>query len=179
MDEKKQIIINEIEHWKKSRLLPEVYCDFLLSLYSEGEEKAISNSRFPSSYIKQGIYLFIILSFIIATTVVIYITEFTPFMQMGILTVSLFLSLGFAIFYFSKRNPISHIYIVLATFMSFFYMINISDLFFQNDANILGGLIAVLCIIWFFAGWKWKLYYLYIAGGTGIILFFIFQFVMS
>lgn len=179
MDEKKQMIINEIEHWKKSRLLPEVYCDFLLSLYTEGGEKVAPKRRFPSSYLKHGIYIFIILILLVIATVLIYFTQLSPLIQMGILTVSLLLSLIIGIYYFRKRNPMSHTYIVLSTFMSFFYMINISDLFFQNDRNVLGGLIAILCLIWFFAGWKWKLYYLYIAGGTGIILFFIFQFAMS
>jgi hypothetical protein len=32
---KRAIIVKEIEHWRRSRLLPEQYCDFLLNLYSE------------------------------------------------------------------------------------------------------------------------------------------------
>ena len=35
---RKKIIIQEIKYWKKSKLLPEKYCDFLLTLYSGGEE---------------------------------------------------------------------------------------------------------------------------------------------
>jgi hypothetical protein len=33
--EKRKIIVNEIEHWRKNKLLPEHLCDFLLNLYSE------------------------------------------------------------------------------------------------------------------------------------------------
>lgn len=31
--EKRKIIVREIEHWRRSKLLPEHYCDFLLNLY--------------------------------------------------------------------------------------------------------------------------------------------------
>ncbi|RCW65345.1 hypothetical protein [Saliterribacillus persicus] len=38
-ENKKDIIIDEIKHWKASKLLPEHYCDFLLALYTEGDVK--------------------------------------------------------------------------------------------------------------------------------------------
>ncbi|SNS59250.1 hypothetical protein SAMN05444672_101192 [Bacillus sp. OK838] len=38
MDEmRKKIIIQEINSWKESRMLPEQYCDYLLALYCQGE----------------------------------------------------------------------------------------------------------------------------------------------
>lgn len=54
--EKRKVIVREIEHWRRSKLLPEHYCDFLLNLYMdetvEREKKvggisvqAIQNSR--------------------------------------------------------------------------------------------------------------------------------------
>jgi len=38
-DQRKKIIISEIENWRKNHLLPEHYCIFLLNLYSAGEHK--------------------------------------------------------------------------------------------------------------------------------------------
>jgi hypothetical protein len=35
--EKRMVILGEIERWRRSRLLPEQYCDFLRNLYLEGE----------------------------------------------------------------------------------------------------------------------------------------------
>lgn len=40
---KKQIIINEILFWKQNKLLPEHYCDFLMTLYTEGEDIQLQN----------------------------------------------------------------------------------------------------------------------------------------
>ena len=44
---KKQIIMNEIAFWKQSKLLPEQYCDFLMTLYSEGnhEQEVIGKAK--------------------------------------------------------------------------------------------------------------------------------------
>ncbi|MGE5702036.1 MAG: hypothetical protein ACM32O_05870 [Clostridia bacterium] len=41
-DQRKKIIVKEIEQWRKNHLLPEHYCIFLLNLYTEGER---SNER--------------------------------------------------------------------------------------------------------------------------------------
>ncbi|UUZ96123.1 hypothetical protein LJK87_18265 [Paenibacillus sp. P25] len=47
MEEKKKIIIREIEHWRRSRSLPEQYCDFLLNIYLEdGQEKPKATGLF-------------------------------------------------------------------------------------------------------------------------------------
>jgi hypothetical protein len=45
MDEKKKLIIREIEHWRRSRLLPEQYCDFLLNIYVDAEHPATGESK--------------------------------------------------------------------------------------------------------------------------------------
>lgn len=37
--EKRKLILKEIEHWRRSKLLPEQYCDFLRNLYLEGESE--------------------------------------------------------------------------------------------------------------------------------------------
>ena len=47
-NQRKQIILNEITFWKKNKLLPEQYCDFLMTLYTEGnneDEKRIANAK--------------------------------------------------------------------------------------------------------------------------------------
>jgi uncharacterized membrane protein (DUF485 family) len=42
--QKKEVILNEISFWKKNKLLPEHYCDFLMTLYSEGQEVEENNT---------------------------------------------------------------------------------------------------------------------------------------
>lgn len=53
---KRAILIKEIEQWRKSKLLPEHYCDFLLNLYLEDgaskskKTKKNENSKFISAF---------------------------------------------------------------------------------------------------------------------------------
>jgi hypothetical protein len=44
-EKKREILLYEIEHWRRSRLLPEQYCDFLSNLYREDENVTQSQSR--------------------------------------------------------------------------------------------------------------------------------------
>ncbi|WP_432358563.1 hypothetical protein [Sporosarcina sp. UB5] len=37
--QRKKIIIAEINYWKQNKLLPEHYCDFLITLYSQGNHE--------------------------------------------------------------------------------------------------------------------------------------------
>ena len=37
--QRKRMIISEIKYWKQNKLLPEHYCDFLITLYAQGEDK--------------------------------------------------------------------------------------------------------------------------------------------
>jgi len=38
--QRRKVIVQEIEYWHKSKLLPDHYCDFLLNLYAEQDEQA-------------------------------------------------------------------------------------------------------------------------------------------
>ncbi|MBP1992838.1 hypothetical protein [Paenibacillus eucommiae] len=54
-DGKRKIIVKEIEHWRRSRLLPEHYCDFLMNLYlEEGMEKPKSLMGVPADSIARS-----------------------------------------------------------------------------------------------------------------------------
>jgi len=43
-EEKRKLIVNEIEVWRRNKLLPEQYCDFLQNLYLEDLERRPKNS---------------------------------------------------------------------------------------------------------------------------------------
>ena len=83
-DQRKKIILNEILYWKQNRMLPDTYCDYLLALYSEGEESLqMKNHGLTSktSYLFPA--LFIIFIFVSAL-IVNYFTEINPLMQMSL-----------------------------------------------------------------------------------------------
>jgi len=61
--EKKRIIIMEIENWRKSKLLPEHYCDFLLNLYDD-EATQKKKSTLSVTALQQGNFKLWALSFV-------------------------------------------------------------------------------------------------------------------
>src|SRR5690625_1687177 len=82
-EERNRIIIEEIEMWKKNRLLPEMYCNYLLALYSKGDKKTITTQKFPF----QGIPLILIqFCILIITLFFIYGNFLTTFQQLTLLT---------------------------------------------------------------------------------------------
>lgn len=83
--DKKQIILAEIEHWRRSKLLPEQYCDFLQNLYSDEKVKP-SHSLNPLGLIQQGNLKMWSLSFGIISFfffIVFYFSSFSWPLQMG------------------------------------------------------------------------------------------------
>ncbi len=61
--EKKKIIVTEIESWRKSKLLPEHYCDFLLNLYDD-EATQKKKSTLSVNALQQGNFKLWALSFV-------------------------------------------------------------------------------------------------------------------
>ncbi|WP_127582680.1 hypothetical protein [Paenibacillus koleovorans] len=87
--EKRRLIVREIEHWRRSRLLPEQYCDFLLNLYADDSVererriggvsvKTIQNSRWY-------IWFLIFGSISVISLLALHFNSFPLPLQMGLL----------------------------------------------------------------------------------------------
>ncbi|MUT66690.1 hypothetical protein [Paenibacillus sp. NEAU-GSW1] len=95
-EERRQIIVKEIEHWSRSKLLPEQYCDFLLNLYADqDEERSSPRSKRESSYAVAKAFMAVqrasgkqwLLTFgffTLISFVVLYFNAFHPLLQIGV-----------------------------------------------------------------------------------------------
>jgi hypothetical protein len=163
---RKDLIIKEIKLWKKSKLLPEHYCDFLLTLYTEGEEE-IKKSKVPSNY-KEIVIALLLISLLPATLLVIYFTEMFFVLQMPIFIIFIIICLISSIFlknYFLKQ--LSYIMFALIFLIT---TIEISEYFFSKNVIVLGATILFNCAIWTLAGIKMKQKYFIFAGIIGVVL---------
>lgn len=108
--DRRTVILDEIEYWRENRLLPEHYCDFLSNLYDvdhehdRGDKKLLSMSSLKQGNLRTWLFIFLMLCFI--CLVVLYFSAF-PFL-MQLVSVPIFA----AVCYISgirqqKRNPVA------------------------------------------------------------------------
>lgn len=166
-ENRKVIIVNELLHWKKSRMLPDQYCDYLLTLYTEGSRP--KEIKKPKKTVVLSLANLILLLLIPISALLIYFTELSITLQTVILTLFIFACIFF-LFYFSKKVKMMHIPIISAALILLMESVGfVSELYPKNE-NILYVALVLNCIIWLFAGFKWKLLYLWISGMLGFLL---------
>lgn len=162
---RKSIIINEIMYWKKNKLLPEQYCDYLLALYTEGNQP--KENRKDGNGKKLYIVNLLFLLLIPLSVFLLYFTELSIILQTAFAI--LFIFLGAALFfYFSKKTIILHIPIISSALLLLFLSVELVTTFLPNHSLALYTDLLVNCALWLLIGWKWRLVYLIIAGCLGI-----------
>lgn len=129
---RKQIIVNEIKYWKETNLLPEQYCNFLLQLYSEGNNLQITSEKSVLAQRQgKGQALF-------------------PFLKKYSLTLIFFLILlsGSLLYYFSdigQQMQISPIYIFII-FLVLTFILGVIKRIFAIQCLVL--LMLILALAW-------------------------------
>ncbi|RLQ98194.1 hypothetical protein [Falsibacillus albus] len=174
---RKETIVNEILLWKKNRMLPDHYCDFLLALYTEGnapstihDHKNIKQSQSApmASFLKiAAISLMLIIS-----VFVIYFTELSVLLQTTILTFFVVFIL-IAIFYYSNKPSFQHLLYIAFAMLLLLLTVNLCGRLFHNNIWVLYITLFFNCILWIFSSFKFALLYFRIAGFLGVMILFI------
>ncbi|WP_064091463.1 hypothetical protein [Rossellomorea aquimaris] len=170
---RKDVIVKEIHFWKQNNMLPEHYCNYLLALYTEGEESAGSESPAKSKTRLKltGSIIAILLMFI--SLFVIYFTELSIVLQTAILAGFVGFLLVMVIYYTKKQLPAALPFIASA-----FILLNISIEITEkvyNGAPFPTYLALFLNIfLWLLVGYKFKLIYFSLSGVIGFLLLVIF-----
>lgn len=171
MDEnRKKVIVNELLYWKKSRMLPDRYCDYLLALYTEGSQ--------PKEIKKQVLYLanLIFLLLIPISALLIYFTELSIILQTAILILFIF-ACTFFVFYFSRKAKLMHIPIISSALIFLMGSVWLVSEIYPENQKVLYAVLVTNCVLWLFAGIKFKFQYLWISGTLGSFLIVISIFV--
>ncbi|UII54904.1 hypothetical protein LS684_14735 [Cytobacillus spongiae] len=169
-DLRKQIILKEIEYWKENRMLPEHYCNFLLSLYTEGnrQKETIINNKNKKFSVMPLLFLLIIP----LAMFVIYFTELSYVLQIA-LVIFLVVFVIFATYYFFKKGFSYQIPLVVAALTLLLASVEFTSASFPNQLSVLYLILVLNCFLWLFSGYKLKLLYFSISGYLGIGLLII------
>ncbi|MBT2690448.1 hypothetical protein J7I93_20040 [Bacillus sp. ISL-47] len=163
-DSRKQIIVNELLNWKKSRMLPDQYCDYLLALYTEGnqpKEKKIG--------MMVNIINLIFLLLIPISVFLIYFTELSIILQTAFLSLFVFAGI-LAVFYFSRKRISFHLPIISTAFILLIGSVALASGLSGESHFILYFALFLNCLLWLVSGWKLSLPYFWISGTFGFLL---------
>ncbi|WP_264803261.1 hypothetical protein [Cytobacillus sp. NCCP-133] len=169
-ESRKQIIVNELLFWKKSRMLPDQYCDYLLALYTEGNQPKDTRKE------KKGkTLLFINLFFLLLIPVSVFLIHFTE-LSIILQTVILFLFVFagiFAVFYFSAKRLSYHIPIISAAFILLNGSVEFVSVKYGDIPLMLFCTLIINSLLWLAAGWKLRIHYFAVSSILGLIVIFI------
>lgn len=170
-DERSAIIVKEIHYWKQHKMLPEVYCDFLLALYTNGEYSPEEEpvKRKQSWSIVTSVQVFLLVMLVPFSFLVTYFTQFQTVLQLCIL----FLFLSYAVWLlvrFKKTNTyLLHIPMAVLLILSMLITTYVGSMF--DASNWLSiGLIVIHFVVWFGIGKKYHFKYLMVGSCFGAVL---------
>ncbi|WP_246940425.1 hypothetical protein [Bacillus pinisoli] len=166
---RKEIILKEIEYWKKNRLLPEQYCNYLLTLYSEGEHEEKSKrskSVFNWSFIIPNIWFVLFLTTLLAN----YFTEMSFHLQIPLNIILLICSIGFSVYFSKKKDVYYKVFMILSFFIFFITTTEMVEFISPTNHILLGFIVIFNCLLWYLLGRKLMFTYLKWAGLIGFFL---------
>lgn len=165
-EERRTIIINEIKYWKKNQLLPEHYCNFLLMLYTEGEE--IPEEEQKKKQFSNVIVLLIGFLALFSTFLIIYFTSFPLPLQIIVFLGIVCVVISAMLYVRARDLIIFHILLSILLLISLMASIHIVYFLLESSSAVIGT-IAIHCMIWFIAGFYYQLVYLKWAGPIGFL----------
>ncbi|WP_186575761.1 hypothetical protein [Aquibacillus kalidii] len=174
-DDRTNIIIKEIHYWKEHHLLPSHYCDFLLALYTQGEENDSTDVVTNKGFNPIHVFFYLTNSLLLPLSLlVIYFTESNMIMQMLLLII--FVAASFLFYrFFSNTKALKESYsLIIFLLIIFLATIQTTNLIFSSTIYLM-ILTTIHCAIWFYLGWKKRLVFLSIAAVLGVITLIIFS----
>ncbi|MCR2820420.1 hypothetical protein [Lederbergia panacisoli] len=176
-DKRKKIILNEISFWKQNKMLPEHYCNYLIALYTEGEEQLQAKVEKRNIHFKMETFFSLLFLVIIGTMIVItYITDVSFGMQTLFLAIFIFI-LVISYFIFQRKGKNCLLIFITGAFLLLLFTIQINDAYFSSSKKSLHILLLVNCLLWLLGGiWRKQLFFI-IAGtiALGTLVIFIYM----
>lgn len=172
--QRKRIIISEIKYWKQNRLLPAHYCDFLITLYAQGEEDSQQKIKVSESILvkekkvlNRTILLLTLLAIVISGGMLVFTQYPGVTMALGAVLAVVFLLSTLR----KKANAALAPFIyIIVSLMLLIMSLKLWFVFFDGHTMLLLGLLMLNCTLWLFAGRLLKLLYFTISGTVGLLL---------
>lgn len=183
-NQRKETILNEILFWKENNLLPEHYCDFLSTLYAEGEELASTELKIGSKNAilsKERSNKLLVMGLLGVSTISLLVLLFlmsAKFVILPIIIVSIaIVSLLVYVFKFaSQKGVLSTFAFAAAALLLLGTSVRIVEVYLPDSPQAMHMALISNCVLWLISG-KWmKLIYFLISGAGGLLIIFTYIF---
>ncbi|CAM3960748.1 hypothetical protein L1N85_03290 [Paenibacillus alkaliterrae] len=176
--DRRNIIVKEIEHWRRSKLLPDQYCDFLLNLYDDQDTHRIPNEQHGTvgkaiAAVQRATgmqWLLTFGTFTLISFVVLYFNEFHSLLQMAVIVggAAVFLWIGGRL---RSRNEAAGMSLISTGMLLLLggglYMLNLHNLEYWGWKT---GLLALCSLFWVIYGIAARIPVLHLCGWLAAIL---------
>ncbi|SOC20904.1 hypothetical protein SAMN05880501_11261 [Ureibacillus xyleni] len=182
---RKKIILNEILFWKQNKLLPEHYCDFLMTLYSEGNEIEVEEDISHKKAVKaqekrKNVILTLSVGFIAVLLLILLLVIHHYVWIIALLTGVIACVMMISAYILAKKNAlITPILQVISALLIFGLSVKVSLTYFADQTIILFILLIANCIMWLVSGIKLKLTYFTLSGVLGLVIIIGYQIYIS
>ena len=169
-EERTQIIVDEIKYWREHKLLPAVYCDFLIALYTKGEGDHGPKPFRTKRLFSIPIILMIIVGLLILSFFVIYLGDQSKGLTITLLGIIWCFALLMLLFMRKKARQngffsMSLLAFLLLTLLHSFY-IGTSLL---SGAWLTGLIILLNFFIWLLISYKMRYRWLMFTSLVGLV----------
>ncbi|KIL34663.1 hypothetical protein SD71_18440 [Cohnella kolymensis] len=175
-DDKRKTIVNEIDVWRRGKLLPEQYCDFLQNLYLDDlneRPKGIVGAavqKIGQASVKHWLLVFV--SFALICIIVLHFSAFPAALQIAItgIVTAAFTGLGA---WLREKQPLKGLLWISAA-MIFLPVAGLSVLVLQDwDARAGPAVLLGICaLVWICCGVLLRLSLLHAAGWVGLVILY-------
>lgn len=171
--EKRKVIVREIHHWRRSKLLPEHYCDFLMNLYvDESTPKPASLMGVSASSVANSNWKIWLAIMAVIAALALSALNFNSFglpMQIGISTLFVIICYGFAYRHYQKAPVVSYLLCGVSSIALLFVGLYLLDLHAVSSANAYVGYLAFCSSVWLFNGLVGRMAIFQICGWLGLV----------
>ncbi|MCD7033070.1 hypothetical protein LRR81_02430 [Metabacillus sp. GX 13764] len=174
--QRKAIIIQEIIYWKENKLLPSAYCDFLLALYTGGQEASEPEGTAAAknrTAIRSTLFVtFLPLAFLAGALLVIYFTKLPAVLQIAI--AGCFFICNAGVIYAARKTR--GMVLPLGTGAALLLLLSMyaASLLMPDSRHAAAAIVLINCILWVLTGIKFKakvLFFISAAIGFSFVLY--------
>lgn len=171
--EKRKILVKEIDHWRRSKLLPEHYCDFLMNLYmDETTPKPASIMGVSASSIANSSWKIWLVILAVIAALALSALNFNSFgmpMQIGISSLFVIICYVFAYRQHSKSPVVSYMLCGVSALALLLLGVYIMDMYEVTSPYSYIGYLAFCSVVWLINGVAGRMGIFQLCGWLGLV----------